>query len=519
MYNAELAPNILENMNSGEVTVNYEKYFCTSPATGADIFTNCKGAEPAQVTFGFGLSSENLEDPEPQMQDNTQDVAKYIPIYKVDVTKYYDVYNVGSRATYGRFKKDGSSCEGGFEFNNGTGGDYCYEFYQSAKQFFVQGPDGVISTTARADNNQTILSTDGRVYPVAITTPPGKYPFYVTFANIGQFNESGSLGRLMGGGDGKAGVMQGEYGDTQVCFYEVCKIDDPECGEYCTTDDGTKKSITQCLKTGKSRDECEKEAGCNTQCASIAKGTQCKNGNIADTLNFSEDKYFSCLNTLLDQQEDCCSYVDEYMVLRNNTTLKPGVYEKYMKKCDVVKECQSFTLISSDYFNDTANLTDLTSINNSGALQVNARAVSLYNLFSNSENEMGINWQGENKTITHIQEIGDGIFGDTDKYLQYHVVMDNDCAKEISSYNRQEAGGDYGNGGFNDYTGKITDANINEFDPNWKENGQDAAMSKEFYNILKDHCSLDGNAATGESPVAPENNNRWDDKEITVVDK
>ena len=136
--------------------------------------------------------------------------ASYNPNNANNPIKYYNVARVGSRAYYG-------------DPNNGE-----LNWYQSPTVWYTNPQDGL--ATIKPNDNSTILDTDGRVYPVAITTEAGTYPFYVTFANIGQFNDSGTLGRIMGGGDGKSGTMSGETYDQQVCYYKVCRIDDPDCG-------------------------------------------------------------------------------------------------------------------------------------------------------------------------------------------------------------------------------------------------------------------------------------------------
>ena len=167
--------------------------------------------------------------------------SKIDPNNNMDVIEYFNVARVGSKATYGRTEYNGVK----------------YEFYQSDKQFYTIAPDGLV-TTNPSGKNATILDTDGRVYPVAINTPEGQYPFYVTFANIGQFTESTSLGRLMGGGDGKRAVLQGNYGDTEVCHYEVCRFDDKYCDkkEYCIDKSNRKRSYSLC-NDDESREVCK----------------------------------------------------------------------------------------------------------------------------------------------------------------------------------------------------------------------------------------------------------------------
>ena len=528
-YMKMLAPNKLENMNEGTPQVNYEKFFCNE-----GLCLGKSDAAEEEKTFGFGHLYDDTGD---QFIENADKAKDNIPVYTHDTTKYYNVGSVGSRSTYGRFTAEGASgCSS--SFNNGKTGDrnsYCYEFYQSAKQFYTQAPDGII-TTSPSGKNKTILSTDGRVYPVAITTPAGEYPFYVKFANIGQFTESSSLGRIMGGASGKKGTMSGNYGATQVCKYEVCRVDDKTCGEpFCYNktekkwhykaeckkewdDDKCREEL--CPGTPDDDDDCNDPTSpkypCPGKCAEIVE-KQCNKGAVGspDQLN-DKDYEEKCLWKLMQETrktggENCCKYIDEFSEKRTGKWAKVipvRIWNDYNKYCNESQTCKSFTIVSSDYNGVESNLSDISGVYNNGALQVNARAVSLNNVFPNGEK--GFNWETSDAhdAMIEIENIGEGIFEGTGKYgsetpyLDYKIIIDSKCADAIRKYNQtQDKGGDgYGNGGFNDYTNNITNAHkeddvttsiLNSTD----RYGTTAEMDSAFRKLIEDNCSFEGKAA------------------------
>lgn len=465
-YMKMLAPNRLENMNEGTPEVNYEKYFCASNPGSVDGVFSCHDQSGTTTKFKFPDTFSDSGDGQ-------------LPQIKEDIVEYYNAARVGSRATYGRYNYLGQEgCSSSYRSDSGSRGDYCYEFYQSAKQFYTQAPDGVVTTNPSGDN-KTILSTDGRVYPVAITTPAGEYPFYLKLANIGQFGESSSLGRIMGGGDGKGGTMSGDYGDTEVCYYEVCRVDDPDCGN-----DGA--------------------------CADLVQ-KRCNNGAIDSPQYFSDDDYESCLQDLMKAEEDCCSYVKEYIGRRTGkwaNLIPTSIWTDYSERCEKTNACTSFTIISSDYASSLANASDLADVDNNGSLQVNARAVSLNNLFPNEQ--AGINWltSEAQAAVVAIETLGEGVFANDCRNssdpnchgLDYSAVIDAKCAERIRQYNAAQEGEDvgYGNGGFNDYTDNITNANTNTIgksDISDHKYGTTVQMDDSFRNMIETYCSFEGKAA------------------------
>ena len=457
-YMAMLAPNRLENMHEGNVNANYETYFCSSDPGSTESVFHCGNQINTYTEFNFGDTFSSSDND--NVIDNINSVKDTVGEQKTTKVGYYDVARVGSRATYGRYTSTGDEgCSSSYINGLGGEGNYCYEFYQSAKQFYSQSPDGIVSTDPSGPN-KTIVGTDGRVYPVAITTPAGTYPYYVSFANIGQYNESTLLGRIMGGGD-TAPTMSGEYGDTDVCYYEVCRKDDPNC----------QKDI-------------------NETCATVI-ANDCNNGNISDDYKFSDDNYVSCLSKLM--SADCCDIVDNYKDIRHGSyrnKIPNSIWDQYERECNKSNTCDSFTIVNSEYYNTATQLSDIAAVNNDGALQVNARAVSLNNLFPN--NQSGINWNTSDaqSIITDIQTIGDGIFGGDPDYA---LTVDANCAAAIRAYNKQEEGegSGYGNGGLNDYTSVVTDATIKE-NENIGSKGRTVVMSDEFRALLENKCNYTG---------------------------
>ena len=496
-----LKPNKLENMNSDEAPkVNYQKYQCESNVSASDVF-HC-GSSASLTSFEFG-----------DVVGNVDGANNNMPI---DKTEYYNVARVGSRSTFGRYTADNrEGCTSSYIPNAGDRYNYCYEFYQSAKQFYTTPPDGL--ATLNPTENSTLLSTDGRVYPVTITTSPGRHKFSLTLSNIGQYGESPALGRIMGGDGGKQGTMSGEYGDEQVCYYEVCRFDDPDCNrsDVCTTPDGTEVSIRTCLDSGKSRNECEIEAGCKQNyCGNMTEAewkSKCNNGQINDPLGFSKDNYNSCLDALLNAGEDCCSTVKSYLNLRK-TTMEPATLQKYFATCFDNNECTGVQIVTTEDYLDSSNLSDVSNVFNDGALQMNARAVSLNNLFPNSEK--GMNWSTSeaNNALVEIQSIGDGIFGDDSKYLDYSFVIDARCANALREYNNTQSGGNtgYGNGGFNDYTNSvnssysqnvssISTSDLTQSDTSKDRYGAAVEMSASFRDVVESNCNPGGNKWSGEA--------------------
>ena len=577
-YMNMLKPNTLVNMHDGEIKANYELFF--GEGSPSDLF-NGGGGEGEQVEFKFGdLLQDEAGDTwstEPPTVAPLNE-SKYTK-YKEDTTAYYNVTMVGSRATYGRYTHTGGeNCSRGYINGKGDRDSYCYEFYQSGKQFYAGPPDGLATTNP--GENSTILSTDGRVYPVAINTRAKTYQFEVRFSNIGQFNETGSLGRIMGGGDGKQGTMQGKLKDTEVCNYKVCRVDDRTCsnklcyntkkhkqyyesdcneneatdacierlcpdnvdvpicyneekkkqyyekdcrrnenredcierlcpGKLCYNDEKKKQYYKKDCKENESEEICRKRLCPGDGCLKKINSTLCNYGDLSSAQKFDDASYQKCLYALMHVDKNnpklCCDQVTDILKSRNSgkyvNTIPEKIWDDYHTHClNIVDDaCTSFTLITYEDASATENLSDKSNVNNDGSLQVNARAVSLNNVFPNSGT--GVNWETPEAkaALIEIEQIGDGIFN---QKPEYKITIDSKCADRIKEYNARQSGidkngpvSDYNSGGFNDYTNKVKNATTKEItteEVEKHEHGTDVAMSEDYYNFIKSACSTEG---------------------------
>ncbi len=520
-YMEMLKPGILENMNEGEVDVQYNTYYCKDKKDDANEVFKCPN-EIGSTEFEF----ENVisdDDKEGKWNSGNADALFVMPSKygknNRDKVKFYDASQVGSRAQYGRFSENNENCSDRSKFVAGTGSasDYCYEFYQSAKQFYRLHPDGLVTTNKDAEYAE-ILDHDGRVYPVTIQTKEGPYPYYITFTNIGQYNESGNLGRLMGGGT-KEPVLSGHLENIEVCNYEVCRIDDPNCGDdYCLTDDGERKSIKECLMdTSKTKADCEKEVCNNSEnsCSTIINGKICNYGNLRKPSDFSDSNYVKCIKALLDS--NCCSeasgfrgnvigFVNNREGTFANGFLPADMVDDYLNKCSGKSYCTSFSInpyntsIDSQY-SDSVKLVD------DGSLQMNARTISLSNPFPNG---VSVNWNANKEArdvITEITQKGESAYeGDP----EYSIIMNTRCGNNVKEYNnKQNSNSDdstLSNGGYNDYTNVVLDSYNKDDGKNVKTKGRTVVMSEEFQKVLIDNCQYSGRFAStsASDPIAPD---------------
>ena len=121
--------------------------------------------------------------------------------------------------------------------------------YVPEANLYTQAGTGVISTTASGNSLSTDFAVNGEIVtnagklPVALKRSYGAYKFNIKFNNIGEYYNSGSTGRLVGGTTAVAlkddkTTFKGEY----TCYYEVncpeCKIsceEKPELGIFCNS--------------------------------------------------------------------------------------------------------------------------------------------------------------------------------------------------------------------------------------------------------------------------------------------
>ena len=185
-----------------------------------------------------------------------------------------------------------------------------------------------------------------------------------------------------------------------------------------------------------------------------------------------------------------------------------SIWNQYSERCDKTNACTSFTIINSDYNGTVSSISDAAEIDNNGSLQVNARAVSLNNLFPNGQK--GINWNTSDAqdVVVSIETEGEGIFANDCRNsndpnchgLDYSLTIDARCADQIRQYNSAQEGSDtgYGNGGFNDYTNTIINArtdSISSGDVSSHAYGTTAEMDEAFRNMIETYCSFEGKPA------------------------
>ncbi len=322
----------------------------------------------------------------------------------------------------------------------------------SNKGIYVTNPNNFNDTTEapilvdtgdEAIKNTDIVTVDGSekkaeglVYPIALSTMPGKYSYQIEINNLGQYyNNTYSQGRIVDNNGYVSGLLANQY----VCNYEVKAEPDTVI----------------------------------PSCEDILKSSDCQNDDEKSYLDLfihtnKDDKLYeeyenkanACINKLLADGDTCCSYVE--------ATKVPASNETYNNVCKT--HCQGIKL----YGEDSALQTTITNINNSalisnnGTLQFYTKTVSNYDLFPNGNSSKGYNWSGktsgvENTTdgskqnlsdiIKQIEDVGDGIYADTDeakeKYLEYSITMNSACMNAIKTYNKNQEIIDLG---FGDYS-------------------------------------------------------------------
>lgn len=484
-YMEMLAPNKLVNAHDDNYAVNYEVYYSDGQEDPNALFSHSPSSpDDTKVEFKYLFFFE--DDDHARQETFDRGLTVNAQEHLNDIT-YHNAGTVGSRATYGRYSiNNADGCSSSFVADAGSPGDYCYEFYRSGKEFYTTPPNGEATTSPVNENSSLIADPDGYVYPVSIRTPEGKYPYYVKFANIGQFGDvnGAALGRIMGGGNGKPGTMSGDSYDVEVCYYKVCRIDDPDCGpspDYCYNEQ-TKQyvDISACLEEN-SRSECE-----NLHCPPVADDTcddivksYCNDGNVLDSeWRRNVSNYQECGRRLM-AADNCCPQLTEFKL--KGAGIPNNIYYDYEEKCDPKGECEGFQIITSDYYTaTTTQLSDRASVNNNGSLQLNARTVSNNNLFPNGQK--GVNWTTSEarKYITLIQKAGDGIFAEPP---EYYVHLSTACVNKIREYNRKHDTEEANNSGFSDYFLSITNTDEGEYPIG--ERGTNAIMSDEFRKILE----------------------------------
>ena len=373
--------------------------------------------------------------------------------------KYFDPSrNVGS-IEYNEVTRAGSISR--YTCNNG----YCY--YRSATQFYTYPSDGVVTVNPANSENATLIQTDGRVYPVTITTQSGLHQYSLKFEQVGQYFESGYLGRIMGGNGSKQGTMVGAYKDSAVCTYDVPQeIPDNSCNDV---------EVKYC--------------------------------NGGDFANLSASELSECINQLINVKEDgvaiCCSEAEK--ALNINKMADPTTVNNYNAACpNGPKACVGYRIINDE---TSTSSYDQALVSSNGDLNFTVRTVSLNNLFPNGEATKGSNWKSDttnritndktqqthgltiNQIINKIQSDGESIYGNTP---DYSFTLTPSCIKLIQEYNRKHED----EGGLNDY-----DLSINT---SWDDKIYAASKASwedgEFYKFLSSNkatCNFTAKSAEG----------------------
>ena len=375
---------ILASNAEPELTV--DNYYADGASTAAEVFNEGnKGADSNSVTFNY-FGAEGVGE--------------------TTSAEYNEIGRAGTVST--------------FTCTNDVGGNDCY--YRPATQFLTYPPDGIVTVDPTREN-ASYIETDGRVYPVTITTAEAKHEFHLTFEQIGQYFESSYLGRIMGGNGQKSGTMSGEARDDAVCYYDIVKehID------------------SECITTAEE---------------------YCEGGNFS---NLSAEQLDSCVRKLLEVKDDegkllCCAEAET--AITYNQIATPATIDAYDIACpNGPKFCSGFYVVSEE---NRVTKYDQALVNDHGDLQFTVRTVSLSNLFPNTtdtSSTRGRNWTMEgtnritedvyantckgtdcqthgmtiNEIIRKIQNDGDSIYGGQP---DYSCTLTPTCIKEIQKYNR-----------------------------------------------------------------------------------
>ena len=425
MLNPELA------LASSEPDLNITLSYCESGSGNAASVFNC-GGESNSVDYNYFDGEGNATS-----------------------VSYNNVLRAASTSTY--------TCDGG----------YC--FYRSATQFFTHQPDGIV-TNVPYDRNDTLIQYDGRVYPITIKTPTGLHEFKIKFANIGQYFQTGYLGRIMGGSASVNATMQGDSKDSAVCYYDVINpfVDDDD-------DDD---------------DDDDKPSTCNKVVA-----TKCNDGAFS---TLTADGLTTCVNELLKVKEQgvsvCC--LEAKQAIKSSGLASPTTIADFNVACpNDCKACIGYKLVTNDSASTSTSSYDQALVDTAGNLNFTVRTVSLNRLFPNGNSTRGRNWKMDttdlitgdsraqthgltiNEIVTRIQDNGESIYGSEP---DYSFTLTPACIKAIQNYNRSQ---DSTENGLNDY-----DLTVNT---NWNDTIYASSRASwedgDFYNFLtanKDICSF-----------------------------
>lgn len=287
-------------------------------------------------------------------------------------------------------------------------------------------------------------TADGLIYPIALSTAAGTYSYQLKINNVGQYyNNTTSLGRIID----DSGYVNGLLANQYVCKYEV-ETEPPTPNVPCE----------KILETPDCKDE-------NGYFRDLYKNQNYDKTNGIDY----EAKWNACITKLLAENNSCC-----YLIDANN--VPNASQDRYNSMCN--SKCQGIKLYGSDSAIKDSSTSSSALISKNGVLQFYTKVISNYDYFPNGEGSKGFNWSGKtsgyentdesgnpvsqdiNTIINNKEEIGDGIYGDDEKYLNYSINISSACMAKIKEYNNQQELNDLG---FGDYTGGIENVKTREY--------------------------------------------------------
>ena len=336
-------------------------------------------------------------------------------------------------------------------------------YYESSKQYWTSSNKGIYTNSPTASDSVLVdtgdpaltddkiksgtdaeKKADGLIYPIALSTKEGKYKYQIKINNVGQYyNNRTATGRIID----DTGYVNGLLANQYVCNYEVKA--EPETPN---SDCEAILNSTDCQK--------ENEDGTKKSYLDLFMGTS-KDNKLYEEY---ENKANACINKLLADGNACCNIIDKRKVPSSNET-----YNKVCKTNSNGTPCSGIKLYGEDSALQTTITTKNSSalIGNNGTLQFYTKVVSNYDLFPNGGKSKGYNWSGktsgyENKSddgtpgkqdlssiIEKIEDVGDGIYADNEKYLEYSITMNSACMNAIKTYNKNQEIIDLG---FGDYS-------------------------------------------------------------------
>lgn len=329
-------------------------------------------------------------------------------------------------------------------------------YYRSSQEYWTSSNKGIYTKAKTSDDsvhvdlgdealtNDSIKTIDGsaktddgKVYPIALSTQKGTYKYEISINNVGQYyNNTLALGRIIDNNGYISGLLANKY----VCKYEVKK--EPDIPK--------------------------------NDCDTIMESSDCRdeNGYFKDSYRANPkdtlyaEKQTTCINKLLAAGSSCCYKISEGEV-PDAASEKYNNYCKNKDKHDNPCSRIELTGANSAIKGSSSATGNSALIDENGTLQFYTKVVSNYDLFPNGDTSKGYNWNGKTSgyentnedgtpgkqdvstIIDDIEAVGDNIYADGEKYLEFSITMNSACMNAIKTYNRNQELNDLG---FEDYT-------------------------------------------------------------------